>query len=228
MSVLATMPPGVAPALSLPELFPPSDRTLPKMLRRQAERYGDRRLVTIGSVSMTYTDTLAAAAGYAGALAAAGTKPGDRVAIMCGNRVELLLTILGCAWLGAIAVPINTASRGAQLAHILGNCGARLMVIERELAPVLATLTRRQDRLGDALAGRRRTGAGREPVAVRAVPGAGSERAAVSARPRRYARDPLHLGHDRPLQGRVLPARAILLVGGLHRRAVWACATATC
>ncbi len=142
MSVFATMPPGVAPALSLPELFPPSDRTLPKMLRQRAERYGDRRLVTIGGVSMTYTDTMAAAAGYAGALAAAGTKPGDRVAIMCGNRAELLLTILGCAWLGAIAVPINTASRGAQLEHILGNCGARLMVIERELAPVLATLTR--------------------------------------------------------------------------------------
>ena len=68
-------------------------------------------------------------------MAAAGTKPGDRVAIMCGNRAELLLTILGCAWLGAIAVPINTASRGAQLEHILGNCGARLMVIERELTP---------------------------------------------------------------------------------------------
>jgi crotonobetaine/carnitine-CoA ligase len=142
MSVLATMPPGTAPAQSLPELFPPSDRTLPKMLARQAERYGDRRLVTIGGVSLTYADTLAAAAGYAGALAAAGTKAGDRVAILCGNRSELLLTILGCAWLGAIAVPINTASRGAQLEHILGNCGARLMVIEREHAPVLAPLVR--------------------------------------------------------------------------------------
>ena len=53
--------------------------------------------------------------------------PGDRVAIMCGNRGELLLMILGCAWLGAIAVPINIASRGAQLEHILGNCGARLL-----------------------------------------------------------------------------------------------------
>jgi crotonobetaine/carnitine-CoA ligase len=44
---------------------------------------------------------------------------GDRVAIICGNRLELLLTVLGCGWLGAIAVPINTASRGAQLEHIL-------------------------------------------------------------------------------------------------------------
>src|SRR5262249_3308353 len=50
--------------------------------------------------------------------------------------------ILGCAWLGAIAVPINVASRGAQLEHILSNCGARLLVIERELAPVIAPLDR--------------------------------------------------------------------------------------
>src|SRR4029079_12235405 len=87
-------------------------------------------------------DTTAAAAGYAGALAGAGVKPGDRVAIMCANRPEMLLTFLGCAWLGAIAVPINVASRGAQLEHILSNCGARLLVIERELAPVIAPLDR--------------------------------------------------------------------------------------
>jgi carnitine-CoA ligase len=123
-------------------LFAPSERTLPKMLARQAERYAGRRLVRIGGRALTYTDTLAAAAGYAGALAGAGVKAGDRVAIMCGNRPEMLLAFLGCAWLGAIAVPINTASRGAQLTHILGNCGARLLVIERELMPVLAALDR--------------------------------------------------------------------------------------
>jgi crotonobetaine/carnitine-CoA ligase len=136
------MPAGTAPARSLPELFPPVDRTLPKMLRRQTERYGQRHLITIGSVTLTYAQTAEAAAGYAAALATAGAKPGDRVAIMCGNRAELLLTILGCAWLGAIAVPINTASRGAQLEHILSNCGARLLVIERELTSVLAPLDR--------------------------------------------------------------------------------------
>jgi crotonobetaine/carnitine-CoA ligase len=132
-------PTGLPP---LAGLFAPPERTLPKMLTRQAERYAGRRLVTIGGRALTYTDTLAAAAGYAGALAGAGVKAGDRVAIMCGNRPEMLLTFLGCAWLGAIAVPINTASRGAQLAHILGNRGARLLVIERELTPVLAALDR--------------------------------------------------------------------------------------
>ena len=32
----------------LSELFPPLERTLPKMLARQAERYGERRLIVIG------------------------------------------------------------------------------------------------------------------------------------------------------------------------------------
>jgi len=133
---------GRAPALALADLFAPLDRTVPKLLARQAERYGDRRLVVIGGATLTYAETSAAAAARAGALAAAGIKAGDRVAIMCGNRAELLLTILGCAWLGAIAVPINTASRGAQLEHILGNCGARLLIVERELTGVLASLGR--------------------------------------------------------------------------------------
>jgi len=112
------------------------------MLQRQAERHGQRRLVSISGTTLTYGQVSDAAAGHAAALATAGIKPGDRIAIMCGNRAELLLTILGCAWLGAIAVPINVASRGAQLEHILSNCGARLMVIERELAPVVAPLDR--------------------------------------------------------------------------------------
>jgi carnitine-CoA ligase len=130
------------PVSRLTEIFPPTERTLPKMLARQAKLYGPRRLVSIGGQSLTYAETEAAAAGYAAALAAAGVNAGDRVAIMCGNRPELLLTVLGCGWLGAIAVPINTASRGAQLEHILGNCGAKLLVIERDLVPVVARLDR--------------------------------------------------------------------------------------
>jgi carnitine-CoA ligase len=131
---------GPMVSAALPKLFPPPERTLPKMLVCQAERYGERRLVAIGGVTLTYAQAAAAAARYAGVLAQAGIEAGDRVAIMCGNRAELLFTIIGCAWLGAVAVPINTASRGAQLQHILGNCGARLIVIERELTPALAAV----------------------------------------------------------------------------------------
>ena len=37
-------------------------------------------------------------------------------------------------------MPINTASRGAQLAHILATCGARLLVIEQDLVHILEDL----------------------------------------------------------------------------------------
>src|SRR5271170_4434030 len=142
MSVPASAPRDLGHRPPLRDLFPPAERTVPRMLVRQAERYGQRHLVAIGGVTLSYAETSAAAAGYAATFAAAGIKPGDRVAVMCGNRAEILFTILGCAWLGAIVVPINTASRGAQLEHILNNCGARLIVIEHDLSSVLTSLER--------------------------------------------------------------------------------------
>ena len=42
---------------------------------------------------------------------------------MAGNRIEFMSLVLGCGWLGAVVVPINTASRGMQLQHILANSG---------------------------------------------------------------------------------------------------------
>src|SRR5262249_59001120 len=62
---------------------------------------------------------------------------GDHVAVSCGNRAELLEVYLGCGWIGAVTVPINVASRGAQLAHILANSQAKLLVLQAEFADAL-------------------------------------------------------------------------------------------
>jgi crotonobetaine/carnitine-CoA ligase len=118
-------------------LFAPHDRTLPVMLTRQAERFGDKPLVTAGEQTLSFAQARDAAARFAGTLRAAAVKPGDRVALIASNRMEFVEVFLGCAWLGAVVVPINTASRGAQLQHILANCGARLLIIEPALLPNL-------------------------------------------------------------------------------------------
>jgi carnitine-CoA ligase len=122
------------------QLFAPGDRTLPAMLIRQAERFAQNPLVTAGGTTWTYADTCEAAARCAGTLRSAGIQLGDRVAIICSNRIEFLEIVLGCAWLGAIAVPINVASRGPQLQHILSNCAARLLVMEAAYVENLAFL----------------------------------------------------------------------------------------
>src|SRR2546421_5483669 len=120
--------------------FPPSDRILSTILTRQAERYGDRVLLVAGETRWTFAQVAAIAAASAQALVDAGIKPGDRVALMCSNRPEFLQVYLGCAWLGAIAVPINTALRGFQLSHIFRNSRPALLVVEAQFAAAIGSV----------------------------------------------------------------------------------------
>jgi carnitine-CoA ligase len=124
----------------LPSRLPPAERTLPRMLRRQAVAYGNRRLVEVGGQTWSFAETLEMAARFGGALRTAGIERGDRVAVICGNRPELLQVYLGCGWIGAVAVPINIASRGEQLRHILANCQAKLLVMQAEFADAVTSL----------------------------------------------------------------------------------------
>jgi carnitine-CoA ligase len=119
-------------------VLPPEDRTLPRMLEMQAIRYGDRNLLSCANESWTFREAHDIAAGRGAALRAAGVSAGDRVAILCSNRLEVLEILLGCCWIGAIAVPINTAAMGPQIAYCLSNSGARLFVIEAQYVGRLA------------------------------------------------------------------------------------------
>lgn len=122
-------------------LLPPADRTLPRMLELRAEKYGDRRLVSCGDDAWTFREARNIAAGRGASLRAAGVSAGDRVAILCSNRLEMLEIILGCGWIGAIAVPINTAAMGPQIGYYLSNSGACLFAIEAQFVERLVHVT---------------------------------------------------------------------------------------
>ena len=193
--------------------FSPDDRTMPAMLQRQARRYGSRTLFKTGGASWRFDEAPGIAARFAGTLAAARIRPGDRVAIMCSNRPEFLEAYLGCAWLGAIAVPINIAARGSQLRHILNNSGARLLVIETELLEAF----RHVDLNGAALERIWLIGGG-APASFDRIPTSGvpPRNAGASRRDDRSGAvccDSLYVRDDRPVERRVLSACAIFLVG---------------
>ena len=122
-------------------LLPPNERTLPRMLERQAAHYGDRELISCGEDSWSFREARDIAAGRGASLRAAGVSAGDRVAILCSNRLEMLEIILGCGWIGAIAVPINTAAMGPQIGYYLSNSGACLFAIEAQFVERLAHVT---------------------------------------------------------------------------------------
>jgi len=120
--------------------LPIREQTLPALLERQARAYGAKPLLRFGKLVRSFAEVAEAAACAAGDLAAAGVAPGDRIAMMCENRIELLDLVLGCAWLGAVAVPLNTALRGPQLTHVLRNSGAQRLVIDGALLAVLSSI----------------------------------------------------------------------------------------
>jgi crotonobetaine/carnitine-CoA ligase len=86
-----------------------------------------------GGPALTYAELLAEVRAVAGGLRAAGLGPGDRVALLLGNRREFLTTYLGLAWLGAVSVPLNTALRGDVLTYMLDTVGPCALVVEDDL-----------------------------------------------------------------------------------------------
>ncbi len=117
--------------------FAPARRTIAQVLLDGASRHGQQPLLSIDGHTWSHADMATHVARRAGALAAQGIAQGDRVALLCRNRLEILDTVLACAWLGAIAVPINTASQAPQVQYFLNNSGARLLLADTGLADAL-------------------------------------------------------------------------------------------
>jgi carnitine-CoA ligase len=114
------------------EELAPHDQTVPKMLRRAAERFGAHPACSFsGNLFSDHKNLPAIVARRAGALRAAGIGRGDRVALMCSNRAEMLEMFLACGWIGAVSVPINTASMGPQIEYYVKNSGSKLLVLEK-------------------------------------------------------------------------------------------------
>jgi acyl-CoA synthetase (AMP-forming)/AMP-acid ligase II len=87
---------------------------------------------------LTFAELGHRARAVAAGLAQAGVRPGQRVASIAGTSLELLAINLGCYYLGAIYVPINTRYRGAEVAHILGDSAATAVFVDAAGAQVLS------------------------------------------------------------------------------------------
>ncbi|NYI99516.1 long-chain acyl-CoA synthetase [Nocardioides thalensis] len=73
----------------------------------------------------------------ASGLGAAGIVGGHRVMIVTGNRIEFVTTYLGVLRAQAVAVPVNPQSTAAELARMLGDSGARLVVADASTVSVV-------------------------------------------------------------------------------------------
>jgi acyl-CoA synthetase (AMP-forming)/AMP-acid ligase II len=76
----------------------------------------------------TFADGAAMARQVAGALVARGVRPGDPVAFQLPNCVEAAATFWGAAMVGAVVVPIVHFYGAKEVAYILRQSGARVLV----------------------------------------------------------------------------------------------------
>ncbi|MDQ3759288.1 MAG: AMP-binding protein [Actinomycetota bacterium] len=87
---------------------------------------GERRVWHFGEL-------IAMSAGVSGALAARGVGRGDVVMTLLGNRIEWVLTLLACWRMGAVALPMSTQLRPADLKLRVSAANPALCVGEAEL-----------------------------------------------------------------------------------------------
>ncbi|MGB0590595.1 MAG: class I adenylate-forming enzyme family protein [Myxococcota bacterium] len=94
----------------------------------------DRVAFMLGDDALTYGELDRRSRRYAAGLAARGVSPGDRVAVQSGSSRDLLIALLGHLRSGVIHVPINTRYRAEEIAHILSDSGAALVLYDEGAA----------------------------------------------------------------------------------------------
>jgi long-chain acyl-CoA synthetase len=65
-----------------------------------------------------------------------GIGSGSTVAVLCENRLEVMVAYYATARLGAVFVPINPVLSQSEVAHIVCHCEARILIYDLELASV--------------------------------------------------------------------------------------------
>ncbi|MEY2477697.1 MAG: hypothetical protein QOG87_3012 [Actinomycetota bacterium] len=69
-----------------------------------------------------------------------GCRPGDRVAYLCPNTLELLEAYYGVLLAGCVLVPLNLRLADAELQFVLDDCGARVLAVHPSLQEAAASL----------------------------------------------------------------------------------------
>ncbi|MEZ5892090.1 MAG: AMP-binding protein [Parvularculaceae bacterium] len=119
-------PAGTFPNLTGSMAAPVDDLALQARLRPDALAVAD----LAREKRWTYREFDLAVSRCAGALAARGVSPGDRVAALSKNRAELVMLHLACARLGAIYVPLNWRLASEEIKGLLDDAEPKLFICE--------------------------------------------------------------------------------------------------
>ncbi|WP_024792961.1 benzoate-CoA ligase family protein [Tomitella biformata] len=108
------------------------------LVHRQARGEHADKVAVIGTRTRTYAELSDEVARAAAGLRQLGLHNDDRVLCVMGDDVELAVTILAAFHAGLVAVPISTMYVGHELAEIVEDSGARVVVATPEFTQAAA------------------------------------------------------------------------------------------
>jgi malonyl-CoA/methylmalonyl-CoA synthetase len=123
-------------------------------------------VVVPGGPTISYAELAAESGRYANALARAGCRPGDRVAVQVDKHWQVLPLYLACLRARLVYLPLNTGYQKSELAYFFGDATPRVIVCRPDALGVTAALARDATVLTlDARGGELADRAAAEPVA---------------------------------------------------------------
>src|SRR5258707_1546736 len=103
-------------------------------LARAARYFAGRPALASGGRRSTFRELRDRVASIAAALHRHGFAAGDRLALLLPNERETIELVYACAWLGVIAVPLNTRLTAVELDHVLADASPRALIRHSSLS----------------------------------------------------------------------------------------------
>ncbi|MCW1991505.1 long-chain acyl-CoA synthetase [Bradyrhizobium diazoefficiens] len=130
------------PSMRLEPRF--GDRVVPAFVKRPGSVWAmiaeavaqnaDGEALICGHVRLSWRQVVDRAARIAEGFRKLGLKRGDRVAILLGNRIEFPLLLFAAAHEGLVTVLLSTRQQKPEIAYVLTDCGAKILIHEAGLA----------------------------------------------------------------------------------------------
>src|SRR5260221_1489536 len=95
---------------------------------RAARSFAGRPALASGGRRSTFRELRDRVASIAAELHGHGLAAGDRLALLLPNEHEYIELVYACAWLGVIAVPLNTRLTAVELDHVLTDASPRGLI----------------------------------------------------------------------------------------------------
>ncbi|MDH3194248.1 MAG: AMP-binding protein, partial [Acidimicrobiia bacterium] len=120
-------------------------------LERTADVFGDKVGFVQGEQRTTYAEMAGHATRLAHAIKMSGIEPGDRVAYLSPNTLEMLIAHFAVPLAGAVLVAINTRLSRPEVLHILEHSGAKLLVVDESLLALVIDALEELESLGQII-----------------------------------------------------------------------------